>query len=237
MTLRDLPFVVTGGAGALGASVVARLLDEGALVHLPLRDARAAGHLPWAGHPSLNVAIGIDLTDEEAVTRYYAALPALWASLQLAGGFSSAKFADTGAAELDRMLAINLRTAFLCSREAVRAMRARPAPGRRGGRIVNVAARPALEPRAGAGAVAYATAKAAVAAMTVALAEEVAGEGILANAVAPSIIDSAANREAMPNSDWAAWPKPAEVADAILFLASPLNRGARGGIVPLYGRG
>ncbi|MSO71366.1 MAG: SDR family NAD(P)-dependent oxidoreductase [Alphaproteobacteria bacterium] len=237
MDLRDLPFVVTGGAGALGAAVVARLLDEGALVHLPLRDARATDHLPWAGHPALRITVGIELTDEDAVTRYYAALPALWASLQLAGGFASAKFTDITAADLERVLASNLRTAFLCSREAVRAMRAHPAPGRRGGRIVNVTAKPALEPRAGAGMVAYAAAKAAVAAMTVALAEEVAGEGILANAVAPSIIDSAANRLAMPQADWAAWPKPAEIAEAILFLASPLNRAARSGVIPLYGRG
>ena len=105
-----------------------------------------------------------------------------------------------------------------------------------GGRIVNVAARPALEWRLGAGMVAYAASKAAVAAMTVALAEEVAKDGILVNAVAPSIMDTPANRQAMPKADHAAWPKVEEVAATILFLASPDNRVTRGAIVPVYGR-
>ena len=98
----------------------------------------------------------------------------------------------------------------------------------KGGRIVNVAARPALEPRTGAGMAAYAASKAAVVALTVALAEEVAKDGILVNAVAPSIMDTPANRAAMPKADHAAWPKVEEVAATILFLASPDNTVTRG---------
>jgi NAD(P)-dependent dehydrogenase (short-subunit alcohol dehydrogenase family) len=105
-----------------------------------------------------------------------------------------------------------------------------------GGRIVNVAARPALEWRSGAGMTAYTASKAAVAAFTTALAEEVAKDGILVNAVAPSIMDTAANRDAMPKSDFALWPKVEEVAATILFLASPDNRVTRGAIVPVYGK-
>ena len=114
----------------------------------------------------------------------------------------------------------NLVSCFLCCRAAVNAMMA--ASG--GGRIVNVAARPALEPRSGAGMTAYTIAKAGVAALTVALAEEVAKDGILVNAVAPSIMDTAANRKAMPKADFDAWPKVEEVAATILFLASPDNQ-------------
>ena len=106
----------------------------------------------------------------------------------------------------------------------------------RGGRIVNVAARPALEWRGGAGMTAYAAAKSAVAALTGALAEEVASEGILVNAVAPSILDTPANRRAMPDADYAVWPQVEEVAQTILFLASPDNRVSRGAVVPVYGR-
>jgi NAD(P)-dependent dehydrogenase (short-subunit alcohol dehydrogenase family) len=105
-----------------------------------------------------------------------------------------------------------------------------------GGRIVNVAARPALEWRSGAGMAAYAASKAAVAALTVALAEEVAKDNVLVNAVAPSILDTPANRKAMPKADHAVWPKVAEVAQTILFLASPANKVTRGAIVPVYGR-
>ncbi|MEA2989290.1 MAG: hypothetical protein QOG83_2001, partial [Alphaproteobacteria bacterium] len=78
--------------------------------------------------------------------------------------------------------------------------------------------------------------KAAVAAFTMALAEEVAMEAIVVNAVAPSILDTPANRAAMPNADHAAWPKVEEVAATILFLASPENKVTRGAIVPVYGR-
>jgi NAD(P)-dependent dehydrogenase (short-subunit alcohol dehydrogenase family) len=124
----------------------------------------------------------------------------------------------------------NFIACFLCCRAAVIAM------GRNGGRIVNVAARPALEWRSGSGMVAYASSKAAVAAMTAALAEEVAKDGILVNAVAPSTMDTPANRKAMPNADFAAWPKVEEVAATIAFLASPDNAVTRGGIVPVYGK-
>jgi NAD(P)-dependent dehydrogenase (short-subunit alcohol dehydrogenase family) len=105
-----------------------------------------------------------------------------------------------------------------------------------GGRIVNVAARPALEWRQGANMVAYTASKAAVAALTVALAEEVARQDILVNAIAPSIMDTPANRKSMPKADHAAWPKVEDVAHTILFLASPDNTVTRGAVVPVYGR-
>jgi NAD(P)-dependent dehydrogenase (short-subunit alcohol dehydrogenase family) len=125
---------------------------------------------------------------------------------------------------------MNFVTAFLCCGAAVRAMAGR------GGRIVNVATRPALEWRMGAGMAAYAASKAAVAALTVALAEEVVKDGILVNAVAPSTMDTPANRKSMPSADHAAWAKVEEVAATILFLASPQNRVTRGAVVPVYGR-
>ncbi len=130
-------------------------------------------------------------------------------------------------------------TCFLCCRAAARRIRESLTPdgGRPdGGRIVNVAARPALEPRLGAGMVAYTAAKAAVAAITQSLAEELAGEAIWVNAVAPSILDTAGNRAAMPDADHSAWPKLDDVAETIAFLASPDNRTTRGGVIPVYGR-
>ena len=105
-----------------------------------------------------------------------------------------------------------------------------------GGRIVNVAARQALEPRTGAGMTAYTASKAGVAALTEALAQEVADQGILVNAVVPSIMDTPANREAMPKANYDAWPKVEEVVATILFLASPENRVTRGAVVSAYGR-
>jgi NAD(P)-dependent dehydrogenase (short-subunit alcohol dehydrogenase family) len=106
-----------------------------------------------------------------------------------------------------------------------------------GGRIVNVATRPALEWRSGAGMVAYTASKAAVAALTVALAEEVIKHGILVNAIAPATMDTPANRKSMPDAHPAAWAKVEDVAATILFLASGENRVTRGAVVPVYGRG
>ena len=126
----------------------------------------------------------------------------------------------------------NLVSAFLCCSAAVAAM----SKTKDGGRIVNVAARPALEPRTGAGMTAYTVSKAGVAALTVSLAQEVAKDGILVDAVAPSTMDTPANRKAMPKADFAAWPKVDEVAATILFLASPDNKVTRGAIVPVYGK-
>jgi NAD(P)-dependent dehydrogenase (short-subunit alcohol dehydrogenase family) len=142
------------------------------------------------------------------------------------------KVADTRKAELMHQVEMNLVTAYLCCAAAVNAITRAGA----GGRIVNVAARAALEWRSGAGMVAYAASKAAVATLTVALAEEVAPLGILVNAVAPSIMDTPSNRASMPKADFAAWPKVDEVAATILFLASPDNKVTRGAVVPVYGR-
>ncbi len=203
--------VVTGGKGALGGAVVAWLQARGAVVHVP------------------DFAT-VDLANEAQATAYYAQLPPLWASIQLAGGFAMAPLTETSLADFETQWRMNAVTCFLACREAVRSIR--KAGG--GGRIVNVAARPVVAPVPGM--TAYTAAKASVAAMTQALAAELIGDGILVNAVLPSIIDTPANRAGMPDADHAAWPKPAELAAAIGFLASPENALTSGALVPVYGR-
>lgn len=229
MDFRDRQVVVTGGTGALGGAVVEALVAGGAVCHVPYVVAAEAERFPLRDHAQVKLMAGIDLADEAAVGRLYQSAGNLWASIHLVGGFAMSAVAATSKADLMKQVEMNFVTAFLCCRAAVNAMPA-------GGRIVNVAARPALEWRAGAGMAAYAASKAAVAALTVALAEEVAKSGILVNAVAPSIMDTPANRAAMPQADFAAWPKVEEVAATIVFLASPDNKVTRGGVVPVYGR-
>jgi NAD(P)-dependent dehydrogenase (short-subunit alcohol dehydrogenase family) len=224
--LHDLDVVVTGGAGALGSAIVAHLLDRGARVHVPW-----FGDPPRAGHERLHAA-EVDLRSEQAVERFYRGLPRVWASIHAAGGFAMAPITETSRADFDAMLALNGTTCFLCCREAVRAMRSNGGPDR--GRIVNVAARPVERPVGGM--VAYAASKSVVASITQSLAEETKADGILVNAVLPSLIDTPANRAAMPSAEHASWPKPAELAAAIAYLASPINRLTTGALVPVYGR-
>ena len=223
--------VVTGGTGALGTAVVDALLKAGASCIVPFVHLGEAQRFAHREDKNVKlIAVG-DLSDEADVAKVYAEA-ALWASIHIAGGFAAGNLADTDKPALMAQIDSNLVSCFLCCRAAVSAMM----KDKHGGRIVNVTARPALEPRSGAGMTAYTVAKSGVAALTVALAEEVAKEGILVNAVAPSTMDTPANRKAMPKADFDKWPKVEEVAATILFLASPANKVTRGAIVPVYGK-
>jgi NAD(P)-dependent dehydrogenase (short-subunit alcohol dehydrogenase family) len=216
--------VVTGGTGALGRAVVDAFLAAGAVCHVPHRGA-APADLPKSER--LRLLGGVELADEAHVMRFYAELPALWASVHAAGGFAAAPALDTTLAALRAQLDQNLVSAFLCSREAARRMDAG------GGRIVNVASRAALEPAGGS--LAYTIAKAGVVALTRALADELKASGVLVNAVVPSTIDTPANRKAMSPAPevLARWSQPADVAATILWLASAENRVTTGAALPV----
>ena len=221
--------VVTGATGGLGGAVVESLLDRGATCHLPFVESTIPERITWAKHPRVTIYRGIDLLSEQSVSTLYASLPPLWASVNLVGGFAMAPIAETSLADFTSMLTLNAQTCFLCCREAVKSMRKHGD----GGRIVNVAARPAIEPTAGMSA--YAASKGAIAAFTRGLAAELAAERILVNAIVPSIIDTPTNRKAMPDADFDKWPKAAEVAEIIAFLIAPANRLTHGALVPVYG--
>ena len=224
--------VVTGGTGALGSAVVDALLQAGAWCHVPYRKGQAIDHWRHRQHARVSIAPIDDLADEGLVTRYYEGLKDLWASIHVAGAFAFAPIAGSDKALLSGQLEANLYSAYLCSRSAALTFRRLGS----GGRIVNVASRQALEPRLGADNVAYTIAKAAVAALTAALGQELAGEDILVNAVAPSIMDTPGNRKDMPDANFGSWTKVEDVAATILFLASPENTATRGAVVPVYGR-
>jgi len=230
--------VVTGGTGALGRAVIAALRAAGAVCHVPNLIASELDGFPHLSDPGVHIARDVDVAEETAVRRFYQSLPPLWASVHLAGGFAMAPIAEMSAADFIAQFRMNALSCFLCSAAAVAAFRARQEPGPGGlpgGRIVNVAARPALEPRLGAGMIAYTASKSAVAALTQALAQETTDEQIWVNAVAPSVLDTPANRVAMPDADHRRWVSPADLAEVITFLASPGNRVTRGAVIPVYG--
>jgi NAD(P)-dependent dehydrogenase (short-subunit alcohol dehydrogenase family) len=230
MDFHNRHVIVTGGAGALGTAVVARLIEAGALCHVPCLNEAEAARFRLRDHKQVTVTVTGSLAEEAGIEKLYRGVTPLWASIHTVGGFAAAALRETDLATIRQQIDMNLLSCILCCRAAVRVMTGS------GGRIVNVAARPALEWRSGGGMAAYTASKAGVAALTAALAEEVAKDDILVNAVAPSILDTPPNRQAMLKADHALWPKVEEVGAIIAFLASPENKVTRGAIVPVYGK-
>jgi len=233
--------LITGGTGALGRVVCAAFVAAGArlvvtyLVENEVGVFRAAVPMGGAAVPTGGYELAkVDLTSARAVgdlvQRALSAHGRVDVLLNLAGAFwGGVPLTETPEAELDRMLTVNLKTAFLCAQAVLPAM-----IRQRSGRIVNVTSRPALT--GGANLSAYAIAKAGVAALTRALADEVREHGITVNAIAPSTIDTPANRAAMPDVDPARWVKPEEIAATLVFLASDAAAATSGAIIPVYAR-
>ena len=226
----DRHLIVTGGTGALGAAVVGQLLERGATCHVPVFAPEELKRFGYTDHERVVLHEGVDLREEASVNALFDSVEELWGSIHVAGGFAMGPIAETGMDGFRHLMEMNAATCFASCAAAVRRIRATG----QGGRIVNVAARPALIPTGLM--VAYAASKAAVASITQSLAEEVADDRIWVNAIVPSIMDTPVNRSAMPDADHSAWPGLEEVAATILFLASPGNAVTRGALVPVYGR-
>jgi len=212
--------IVTGGTGALGQAIVRRLLLDGALVTVPyIVDAehdrlRAAIHQRDRARVTLERA---DVTDVrvmealvESVVKCHGGLHILVSAV---GGFAGGGLVDTDRETWERMLLLNLTSVFVAARAAVPAMIA----GRHG-RVIVIASRAVVPPAAGF--IAYTAAKAGAVAFTQALAAEVKGAGVTANAVLPSTMDTPANRAAMPDADPSTWVPVDAVAEAVAYLAS-----------------
>lgn len=235
MRLTDQIVLITGATGALGHAVTLAFLEAGARVFATWnteasRDALVAAAAPYAARLALD---RVDVTDEADVSRWVAGAAgggAPDALVCLAGGFAGGKpVAETDRATWERMLALNLTSAFLCARAVAPLMAAR---GR--GKIVAVAARAGLHGVANLAA--YSVSKAGVITLVEALAEELKDANVQANCVLPSTIDTPANRRAMPDADSSRWVPPVEIARVILFLASDASTPISGAAIPVYGR-
>jgi len=195
--------MVFGAAGALGAGLAAAFAAEGAAL------------------------IGVDRSTPATDRRLFDAAPPPWAVVNTVGGFAPyAALTDLDPAVLTGQLELNLLTAALVTKHALRHMKA---VGR--GRLVHTASRAATVTR-GQG-FAYSVSKLGVLHLVTMAADEVRGTGITVNCVVPSIIDTPANRRAMPDADHASWPQIPDVAQAYLFLASPGAHLVSGAAVPV----
>jgi NAD(P)-dependent dehydrogenase (short-subunit alcohol dehydrogenase family) len=228
--------IVTGGTGALGAAVVAALLEAGAAVFVPHQRAGELDELRARLKLGADAALSgapLNLTDEAAVGEVYSeavrSLGGLDVLVNIAGGFDGGKpVHETPWAVWQQQFDLNLKTAVLSCSAAVPHMLAR------GGAIINVGSRTALQ--AGANLAAYGASKRALLQLTEALAAELREQAITANAVLPSVIDTSANRRSMPKADHSRWVKPEEIARVVLFLAGPDAKIISGAAIPVYGR-
>jgi NAD(P)-dependent dehydrogenase (short-subunit alcohol dehydrogenase family) len=227
--------LVAGGSGGLGRAVTLAFLEEGATVAVTFRkqeELDTLRKLADANAARLE-AFAVDVTDEAAVSQLVEKILAkhgrLDALVNTVGGYAGGvKLWELETKVFEQMLALNVRSGYALSRAAVRAMLKQ---GR--GAIVNVASKAAFDHEAGAAA--YAASKAAAVAMLDCLAAEVKGSGIRVNSILPSIIDTEANRKAMPKADFAKWPKPEDIARVILFLCSEDAKVIHGAAIPVYG--
>ena len=227
--------LVAGGTGGLGRAVSLAFLREGASVVVTYRKQQEFDALRSAAAsdaPALEGRV-VDVTDEHAVAELVADILSrrkqLDAVVNTIGGYAGGiKLWELDSKVFETMLSLNLQAGFNLAHATMP-----PMLKQRRGSFVNVAAKAAFDH--GAGAAAYAASKAAAVAMMDSLAADALGTGVRVNSVLPSIIDTAANRQAMPGSNFASWPKPEDIAQVILFLSSDAAKTIHGAAIPVYG--
>jgi NAD(P)-dependent dehydrogenase (short-subunit alcohol dehydrogenase family) len=225
--------LVTGGTGALGSAVARGFLKEGANVAVTYRKQQEYDDLRSTVSADAERLRGhqVDVTNEAEMLRLAAAIEAEFRRLDVlvntAGGYSGGpKLWEMESAVLERMLDVNLRSAFVSARSVLPILLKQ-----RRGCLINVAAKAAVDQPGGAGA--YAASKAAAVALMHSLAMDLKGTGIRVNSILPNVIDTAANRRDMPHADFATWTKPEEIARVILFLCSPDAKPINGAAIPV----
>ena len=235
MTATARVVLVAGGTGGLGRAVSLAFLEEDARVVVTYRKQEELDILKnlAVGKGSQLNGFSADVTNEAEVGKLVEGIVARHGRLDVmvntVGGYAGGvKLWELDTKVFDQMLALNLRAGYALSRAAVRVMLKQGS-----GAIVNIAAKAAMDH--GAGAAAYAASKAAAVAMMDSLAEDLKGTGIRVNSVLPSIIDTEANRKAMPKADFAKWPKPEDIARVIVFLCGDDAKVIHGAAVPLFG--
>jgi NAD(P)-dependent dehydrogenase (short-subunit alcohol dehydrogenase family) len=228
MSFEHKVVLVTGGSGALGQVVVETFREAGAAVITTYTREKESGDAPGVQR------FKADLSDENSVNTLYEQIASEHGRLDilanLVGGFwMGGDISETPLEQWNRMMQLNLTTAFLCARGAFALMKKND-----GGKIFTVSAKAALELPPGVAA--YATSKAAALALVEIIAKEGKKYNIQANAILPGTIDTEANRQAMPNADFNLWVKPREIAEVMLALSRQEISAVSGTAIKVYGK-
>ncbi len=233
--MSDPVAVLTGGTGGLGREVAARLTARSfrlAVTYLVPEEANEVEEI--LGLPEERLMLRrVDCSDGEAVNTFMKEVVASFGGLNvlacLVGGWAGGRdVEETDDLRFERMIDLNLRTAFNASRAAIPHLREAE-----WGRVVMIGSRSALEPPSGQAM--YNVAKAGVIALARSIADELTDSKVTSNAVLPSLIDTPAFRAVVPFANYVDWPTPGEIAAVIDFLASEESAVINGAMIPVYG--
>jgi NAD(P)-dependent dehydrogenase (short-subunit alcohol dehydrogenase family) len=228
--------VITGGTGALGTAVLPMLVRRNfrvASTYLIPEEASAIEELLDLDEDRLMLR-RVDCTDSEAVSTFMKEAADTFGPINvlcsLVGGWAGGRFiSESDDVRFDRMIDLNLRSAFNVLRVGIPLMR-----DAEWGRIILVGSRATEE--GAPGQAAFNAAKAGVMALARTAAMELDDTNITSNVLLPSVIDTEATRAALPYADYVRWPKPEEIARVIDFLASPASAVINGAAIPVYGQ-
>ncbi len=228
--------IVTGGTGALGRAVTKEFLGAGSKLAVPYIVDEEVDLLKREVGSQINDVFlsKVDVFQWSQIKEFTSSIHnkegRIDALVNLVGGyFGGPRIHETEQRDWDRMMNLNLKSHFLSCKATLPFM-----SQQKYGRIVNVASESALRGEATLGV--YSVSKSGVVRLTETISDEYRMEGITANCVLPRIIDTPANRQAMPDADFSSWPKPSEVAKLILFLASDDAGAITGASIPIIGR-
>lgn len=222
--------IITGANGNLGTACVKKFLDEG---HSVIAVDGHDNHLAFAdGHASYSFA-NVNLSDESATAAFISSKIQLHgkidAALMLVGGFAAGNMAATDGAAIQKMFSLNFETAYFMARPLLAHMQQRNY-----GRLIFIGARPALQAVQGKDLMAYALTKSLLFKLADFINEETKGKNITASVIVPSTIDTALNRQSMPDADPANWVTPEALAGTMEFIVSDKGNALRETVLKVY---
>ena len=224
--------LITGATGNLGKATVQRFIADGYTVIATVTPGKSLD-FPVDGEL---YEYEINLTDEQSVNSVIQKIisehSTLDAALLLVGGFAPGNVKNTDGSALRKMLSLNFDTTYFVARPVFNHMITQPA----GGKLIFIGARPAIVPKDGKNAIAYALSKSLVFKLADFLNEEGSSKNVTASVIVPSTIDTDPNRKAMPDKDFTAWVKPEEIADVMAFVCSDSGNALRDTVIKVYNR-